>query len=215
MTQALPLWTIRGPELGSKKWFGRAAFVIFVSLSLVLAGCTFSSFVAAAEEDIPVVIQMITNITTIIAPGYSAEIQAAGTLALAGLKELCGTPAIGATKCDQTSLIGQYQASASTTILQKIDAALTAVNTHISSMLALAKGLSSGYGNAIVVAVGIALSTVTALMGMLPAAHLLAAGKLGESKTAIQVAVKPERAKQLKAQFNLAIIQSFPQAIVH
>ena len=47
------------------------------------------------------------------------------------------------------------------------------------------------------------------------AAHLLAAGKLAESKTAIQVAVKPERAKQLKAQFNLAIEQSFPAAVVH
>ena len=158
---------------------------------------------------------MISNITTVIAPGYSADLASAGNLALGVLKELCGTPAIGATKCDPTSAIGQYQVAKTATVMQNIDALFSTLNTHITSMLSLAKGLPAGYGNAIVIAVGIALSTVTALMGMLPAAHLVAAGKLGEAKIAIQIAVKPERAKQLKAQFNLAISQSFPAAVVH
>ena len=135
-------------------------FLLVLISAITLAGCTFASFVAAAEADVPVVIVMIQNITNIVAPGVSPEIAAAGALALSALVILCGNPAIGANTCDPSSLIGQYQASNSTdtTVLAKIQAVLQTINTHITSMLALAKGLPSSVGASIVAAVGVALT---------------------------------------------------------
>src|SRR5579862_7109014 len=111
MTHALPLWTIAGPPRGSLRWLGSLSLVLLLSLVLIVAGCSFSSFVAAAEADLPVVIQMISNITAIAAPGIALPIQAGGSAAIAALQIACGTPAPGATKCDPTSLVGQYQAA--------------------------------------------------------------------------------------------------------
>lgn len=218
MTSAMPLFTISGPRLGSQRWLNCVLIVTLLSLCLILAGCSFANFTAAAEADIPVVIQMITNITNIVAPGVSAGIVAAGTLAVASLTILCGTPAIGASKCDATSLVGQYQLATDSgikaTLLQKIDAALTAVNSQVGNMLALAKGLNPSIGAAIVTAVGVALSTVTLLLTLIPVslnARLGAKGWIFHTTRAQY----PEKPDSLKARYNAAIGTQWPTAVVH
>ena len=182
-------------------------FLLIVCLSLM--GCSFASFVAAAEADVPVVQQMITNITNIVAPGVSPDIAAAGALALSALALLCGNPSPGATVCDPSSLVGQYQASNSTdtTILAKIQAVLQTVNTHITAMLNLAKGLPADVGASIVAAIGVALTTVTSLMSLvgLKVAFRTAAPTKELLKNV------PE-AKKIKKQFNAAISLKWPQA---
>jgi hypothetical protein len=183
---------------------------------LFVQGCSFSSFTAAAEADLPVVVQMVTNITNIVAPGVSAAIQAAGGIALASLQIACGSPAIGATKCDPTSLIGQYQAATDTatktTILQKIQAALAAANAHITDMLNLAKGLSPTIAAAIVTGLGLALQTVTMLLSLIPVGAMMATARgRNLAKTALKTLPSP---KQLKASFNAAIGVQFPNAVV-
>ena len=210
MTFAMPIWTIKSFELGSRKWFAHALVVTMLAVTLVVGGCSFASFIAAAEADLPVVLQMITNITNIVAPGVSVPIAAAGALALTSLQILCGTPAISATKCDPTSLVGQYQAAPSTTLLQKIQAALLTVNGHINAMLQVANGLPPGVGAAIVVAIGIALSTVTSILSMIPPSANPAA-----LKVTLATAHKPAKPAALKVSFNAAISGQYPAAVVH
>lgn len=213
MTSALPLFTISGPEFGSWKWLRVWSLIVLLSVCLILAGCTFASFVQAAEADVPVVIQMVVNITNLVAPGVSGPIQAAGLLAIVSLTLLCGMPAPGADKCDPSSLIGQYQATPTATILAKIQAALATTNAHVTQMLALAHGLSAAVGAAIVAALGVALATVTALIGMLPAATAFMAGNKRLAKK-IVTAVAPQKPGVIKTAFNEAIGTQYPTAVI-
>jgi hypothetical protein len=214
----MPLWSARGPAVGTPKWIGYIFVVALLVVTIVVGGCSFANFVAAAEADLPVVIQMVSNITSIVAPGVSVAIQAAGGLTLASLQLLCGSPVPGSTKCDATSLVGQYQASPDSatqaTLLQKIDAALTTANAHITEMLSLAKGLPQAVGASIVVGIGLALQTVVALISLVPVAKVAAAGNRKASAT-LAKAVLPPKPHELKAAFNTAIGQSFPAAMVH
>jgi len=193
------------------KWLIAPGFIGVVSLALcltVLVGCSFASFTAAAEEDIPVVIQMVTNITNIIAPGVSADIVLAGNTALASLQILCGSPAPGAKSCDPTSLIGQYDANASASLLSKIQAALSAVNVNISKMLALATGLPPSIGAAIVTAISVALATVTSLISIVGVG-------LTAQTSAVNSALKScPRAKTVKKQWNSAVKAQWPSAAI-
>lgn len=224
MTHALPLWTIRSFEPISWKWLRHTSIIVLLSLSLILMGCSFASFVAAAEEDIPTVISMISNITNIVAPGVSVAIQALGVTALAALAVACGNPAPGAATCDATSLIGQYQVASDpatkATLLQKIQAALTAVNTNLNSIIAIGRGIPTSVGTAIVTAVSLALSTVSILISLIPVAIKAVNGNMSE-KAALSSAQKsgvvvqyPEHANSLKKKYNAAVGQLWPTAVV-
>lgn len=224
MTHALPLWTIGSLKPMGWKWAGNLALAILLSLCLILVGCTFSSFIAAVQEDLPVVVQMVTNITNVVAPGVSVEIQTVGGLALASLAILCGTPAIGATQCDPTSLVGQYQVATDgptkTTLLQKIQAALSAVNTQLNKIITLGNGIPTSVGAAIVTAVGVALSTITLLISLIPVAQASIKNgtslkvELVKAQASGQVVMYPDRAKTLKKQYNAAIAAHWPAAVV-
>lgn len=212
MTNAMPLVGLaQGSKMDFGKWFRTTLVVFLVSLCLISAGCSFASFTAAVEADLPVVIQMVSNITNIVAPGISGVIVTSGTLALASLKILCGTPAIGASKCDATSLVGQYQVatdpSMKTTLLQKIQAALSAVNSQINNMLSLATNLPPYIGAAIAVALGVALETVTLLISLIP--------KLTSKNFSVTRAQYPAHPNSLKKRFNAAIGVQFPSAVVN
>lgn len=215
MTHAMPLWTISTPRMGSWKWIGMLCLIALLAVSMTLMGCNFASATAAIEADVPVILQMITNITALVAPGVSVGVAMAGGLALASLQVLCGTPKIGATECDPTSLVGQYKTSPNTTILQKIDAALSTVNVHINAMLAIAKGLPAGIASGIVTAIGIALATVTSLMSLMPAAVAMARGNQKLGVTLTKKIAMPLKPGQLKDAFNTAIQAQYPTAVLH
>jgi hypothetical protein len=200
----------RFPSRNVLGYVRNCAFILMLSFSLILMGCGFASVAAAMEADIPVVEQMITNITNIIAPGVSAEIVAAGGIALASLQILCGSPAPGATKCDPSSLVGQYQTAtgaAQLTLLQKIQAALAAVNAQVTNILALAKNLPSTIGNDIVQAVAISLSTITSLL------TIIGTGVSGVN-TEKELLKKVPSAKTIKNQFNNAVRAHFSAAVI-
>lgn len=224
MTQAMPLWTIRGFKPMSWKWVGNLALVVMLSLCLILVGCSFASFTAAIQEDLPVVIQMVSNITNIVAPGVSVEIQTFGGLALASLAILCGAPAIGATQCDATSLVGQYQVATDgptkATLLQKIQAALAAVNNQLNKIITLGNGIPTSVGAAIVTAVGVALSTITLLISLIPVAQASIRNgtslkvELNKAQSSGQVVQYPEHASVLKKKYNAAVAPHWPTAVV-
>lgn len=188
--------------------FGFLGVLFLALLVLPIAGCSFASFVSAAEADIPVVETMIGNVATFVAPGVSPALAVAGTATMAVLVVLCGSPAAGASKCAASSLVGQYQAatgSAQTTLLEKIQAVLSAANSQVGNMLAIAKGLPASVGASIATALGVALATVTSLL------QLVGTGALANATAAAKLKNFPHP-KDLKRQFNAAIAARYPAA---
>jgi hypothetical protein len=193
------------------------SFVLLVCVALI--ACSFASFAAAMEEDIPTVIAMVTNITMFVAPGVSAAIQTAGAAAIASLVVLCGMPAPGASRCDPSSLVGQYQAAtdsgAKTSLLQKIQAALAAANSHIAQMLSIAQGLPATVGAAIIAVVSIALQTTALLLTLIPIGMKVAARGASAMTAGDKASLKSvPRASDLKRQFNAAVQAKWPNAVI-
>lgn len=214
MTQAFAL-SFNDAPIFARSWkgLGTWALIVLLTVTIILAGCGFPDFTSAAEADVPVVIQMITNITNVVAPGVSAPIQAAGALALAALVILCGNVVSGASKCLPDSLIGQYMSAPTATVLQKIDAALVAVNVHVNDLIALAKGLPQSVGAAIVAAVGIALQVVTSLMALVPVGSAMLLGNRKLAKTLLKASSIPKPGS-VKNAFNAAIGGRYPLAVI-
>lgn len=192
-------------------------FVILLCVTLTLSGCIFGSFanfVSVAEADLPVVVQMISNITTIIAPGVSPAIAAGGALAVSALVLACGNPVKGSAKCDPTSLVGQYQANPSATLLGKIQQALSTATSHVTDMLALAKGLPQNVAASIATALSIALATVTSIISLIPVGMKLLANRRATlsaaEKRVLQTIPHP---KELRARFDAATNQ-WPSAAI-
>jgi hypothetical protein len=215
MTHAMPLWTISGPRVGSLRWLRIAALVLVISLSLVLVGCNFASFVEAAEKDLPIVVSIVTNITNIMAPGISAAIQIGSTAALASLAIVCGTPAPGATQCDATSLVGQYQTASDQAIklslLQKIQVALSAANSKLSDSLqvltTVGVSVPQNAVDAIRVSIALAQTTIAAVISMIPSSPTAL-------KATLQRSAQPPQPKDLKLKYNNAIRAAFPTAAI-
>ncbi|HVI06996.1 MAG TPA: hypothetical protein VND65_01755 [Candidatus Binatia bacterium] len=217
MTQAMPLWTIAGPRIGSWRWLWTLALVVVLSLSLVLIGCNFASFVEAAEKDLPIVLSIVTNITNIMAPGVSPLLQLGGTAALTSLAIVCGTPAPGATQCDATSLVGQYQAATDQatklSLLQKIQVALTAANSKLSDSLnvlsTVGANVPANAVDAIRVSIALAQTTIAAVISMIPSSASPTA-----LKATLQHAAQPPQPKDLKLKYNNAVRGAFPTAAI-
>jgi hypothetical protein len=190
-----------------------ALLAITLCVTITISGCSFASFTQKVEQDLPVVLQIVTNLTTIVAPQFSAPIQAVGALAMTSLQLACGNPAPGATKCDATSLVGQYQAATDpavkTSLLQKIQASLLTVQAHLTDMLKLASGLPPADAAAITVGVALAVATITAILSMIPAS-----ASLSHRAAAAALGVEPPSRSQLVKQFNQAVGQRFPNAVV-
>jgi hypothetical protein len=202
----------------------KAALIGLLISCLITSGCGFGSFVAAAEADLPVAIQTVSNILAFVAPGVgSALVTSIGNTVLASLVVLCGHPAPGA-PCDANSLIGEYNATTtpSSTLLQKIQAALSAVNANLAQMITIANGLTTVPQIVILAltgAVSLVLQVINAILSFLPAVALkfgitFAAGVAitnppGTSLTPIH---PPSRASFVKA-INAAL-HAYPQAMV-
>jgi hypothetical protein len=190
------------------------ALALLLCFTIILSGCTFASFVAAAEARLPVVVQMITNITNVVAAPYSPAIQAFGALAIASLQIACGNPAPGARNCDPASLVGQFQAATDpalkTLLLQKIQAALQSVQGHLADILKLAgPAIPQFVQIAITTGIGLAVLTIGSLISLIPPSLTPAA-----IRATIQQATQPPSRRDLIKRFNAAVSGQFPAATI-
>jgi hypothetical protein len=204
------------PKVGGIRGIGRAIALGLLMACLImspvtLTGCSFSSFIAAAEADLPVVVTMITNITNIIAPAVSAEIVLAGTFAESGMEVLCGKPPLGSKSCDATSLVGEYQAAADASIklsiLQRIRVVMLAVQGHLSDMLKIGPGVPQGIAAALSSAVGLAVLTLTEVISLIPVSTSITS-RMGT----MAAAQKPPSPKALRQAFNNSVRAQFAAA---
>ena len=173
---------------------GRMCLAVLLIMSTMAFTCNVAQWIGRAEQDLPIVLQIITNILAVAAPQFSPTVQATGAASLAGLQLLCGNVTSSAKVCDPNSLIGQYQAatdvSAKTSLLQKIDDALTVVQSHLQEILTAAHVANPAIQAAVTSAVTLALSTLLAIQLLIP---------VSSTPTATAVHVRGNRVSNVKA----------------
>lgn len=199
----------------------KPALLGLICATLILSGCSFASFIAAAEADLPPAVAAVVALTTIIAPGISPAIQAASALALTTMNLLCGSPAIGASQCDPTSLIGQYQAAASCTptattpcpstgtLLQKIQVALATVSSHLNDILTAAKVLDPLTRAIISAAVALVIELVNTVASFIPATMSMRG--VAKAQAALSNAMS---AKDFRSRWNGIVKVQYPKAVI-
>ena len=220
---AMPLWNFRRPRLLSPGWFNRLSLVILIGMALIITGCGFASFVAAAEADLPVAISAVSNILAFVLPGIGSSLATSiGQAMLQSLVVLCGNPVAGATKCDPNSLIGQYVVAPSATLLQKIQVLLSDVNSKIAQIISIANGVITVPQIVVLAVTGgfaIVLQVINAVMSWIPAAAAkfgfsLAIGMAVTNPTGVPLTpTQPPSRANLVKQINAAL-HSYPQALV-
>jgi len=216
----MPLWNARRPRMLSRNWWLRVGIVVLVTECLVLAGCGvhFASFISTAESDLPVIIQTVVNVLDSIAPQLNSSIvMSLGASTLATLKLLCGSPAPGAMQCDAASLVGEYHAAPTTTLLLKIQSALSAINANLNQIIGIVQGLVN-VPQSVVLAIdgafGIALTIINAILSLAPAAAralkvVLAPNPSDVPSTPTAPLTRAELVRRINAAFA-----SFPKAQV-
>jgi hypothetical protein len=178
----------------------RLSLVCLLAVMLTTSGCSFGSFVNIALQDLPVLVQIVTNILSIVAVAQGNG--GISTSEAAQIKSIATQ-----VKTDLTlvqTLVAQYQAADATSkpgIASEIDNALTAVTNNLNAILNAAHISNPTLQATITGAVTLALTTVLAIQSLVPAPVIVQA-----TKTA-RVPVRPADAATLKRQWN-AIAQS-------
>lgn len=198
---------------------------------LIYLGCVFGpagcaklvTFIEYAEQDIPIAEGIIQNITTIVAPGVSAELAAAGQITVGVFESICGgatagTPALPNQPC-QTGVVADYQAQCPPTaigatpacqsLLDKAKALLTSVNSNIQAMITAAAKIPQTIAADVVTSIGLALSTIVAVSQMIPTTATASAVRAAAAN-----ANKPPKPGDLKNRYNKTIRNHFPGAVL-
>jgi hypothetical protein len=174
---------------------------------LVVQGCSAQEWITTAESDLPVILQIVTNILNIadvaaIPAAQSAGAQAKTDLALA------------------QQLVTQFKAGDSGTTISAVNSALAAVNTDIGSILSAVHITNAAKQAAITAAVGVALSTLLAIESIIPTTATTNASAVGISianarADAIKAHLsKPPSASAVKAKYNSIIKVQYPAAVI-
>jgi hypothetical protein len=139
----------------------RAALAAIGGSTVVLAGCpTLAQWEAIVINDIPAIIQIISEIFSIAGdPSVSAELEA---------KVQQITNQVNADLNLINTLVLNYQARASTTLLSQIDAALTDVQTNLSALLLAFRVSNPSLMATISAVLGVAIAAVTGLEVLIP-----------------------------------------------
>jgi hypothetical protein len=192
---------------------GLAASLLSVCLvfsGVGVSGCN-SSWINTAINDIPVVLQIVTGVVSIvsiaqggggISPQMSATLQSGAAQATADLKQV-------------QQLIASYQAAEATAkpgILGQIDSLLTSTSGNLAGILAAAHIENQDTQVAITAAVTLALTTVAAIQSLIPPQTTVVTGVTAPHT--VRTPRKPASPKQLKNQFNTIVEKNFPQVVI-
>jgi hypothetical protein len=174
----------------------KAILALALSAALFVNACS-STWIQIALRDLPVLVQIATSIAGIIAaaegrgqldPRTSSQIKQTAAQVQTDLSLL-------------KSLVDSYNvaaASAKPAIQTQIDAALTAVQENLSSILSAAHINNAALQATIAASVGLAISTVLAIQSLLPAP---ATANAARAKLSVNPG-RPMNPKQLKTAFN-------------
>lgn len=177
-----------------------AVLPVATGLTLATTGCS-TSWIDIAIKDIPVAEGIANSILGIVALASgngtlsSADatlIEAAGTAILAGLTTL-------------EALIKQYKAAPNASVLDKIDVALTDLQTNLASILKVGGIKDSNLQIAISTAVGLAIAVISAIQTLVPAAPVSSAVRRAAPQKLLKATVVPDSA-QIVSMFNAVLV---------
>lgn len=188
---------------------GGAALLAGPSI-IMMEGCS-TSWITTAENDLPAIVQIATSIISIVALASGN-----GTLAANAAAE-ANTYAT-TVKNDLTllqTLISDYKSSPSSTVLQKIDAALSDITQNLQSILTAVHVNNTSLQSTIATAVSLALSAVAAVQLLIPVTTALAdrytlqtsAERVSRQSELVTKTVLPSAAN-LKTMFNAVAVQN-------
>jgi hypothetical protein len=169
----------------------KALLAVVLAASITLSGCS-SSWIDTAVKDLPIVLQVVTDVLSIVAvaqghgqisAGEAAAIQAVSAQATADLQLI-------------QDLVAAYKNSPTATTLAKIQAAIGDAQTNLQAILTAAHIKDPATAAAITAAVGLAMTTLLAIESLLPTAQA------SSSRHARKGAPQLPNPDQLQAQLN-------------
>lgn len=182
----------------------KAKFLAIPVLATALAACGVAQWVKTAQQLLPVVLPMVTNLVTAVSLLEGKTVSPADYLTISNT-----ATQVSADLNLVGQLVNQYQGSNDTTTIQKINAALTDVNTHLSALLT-AVHISDPATVEKVTAITTLIDTeVNSIQQLLP---IVTPGK---TKAATKSARRPLSATELKAEYNRIVSQTTANASVN
>lgn len=173
-------------------------------LALAMAGCEAGQWVKAAQQILPVVLPMVTNLVSAV------SLLQGKTVSAADLNTISQTASQVSNDLNLTAqLINQYQSSPNVTTVERLNTVLEEVHTNLSSLLPALHIADPATIQKIAAVVMLINNEVTSLQQVLPA---VSGGKLTVRRGA---AGAPLNANQLKAEFNAIVTQPTSNAEVN
>lgn len=165
---------------------------VAISAPVFMTGCTASTWLQIAIADLPTIAKIATTIAS-IAGATSPAVAAAIAVGIAAIQT-------GITLVQQ--LIADYNANPNATIIQKIEAALSDIQSNLGAVLAAAHIENTVLVATITGLVGLAVTAVTAILSLIP--QTTTSGALRAPRGAI----KPLTPAQIQAQCNSILIRN-------
>lgn len=170
------------------------------ALTIGTTGCS-TAWIDTAIKDIPTAEAIANSVLQIVALAsgngtldsvIGGLITTAGNLVTAGLATL-------------ESLINDYKAAPSASTLDKIDAALTDLQTNLGSILTTAGIKDANLQIAISTAVGLAIAVVSSIQTLIPAAPVSSAVRRAASVSLVKPTIVPTAA-QISSLYNAVVV---------
>lgn len=169
--------------------------IIIPVLAMTLAACGVAQWVKAAQEILPVVLPMVTNMVTAVSllEGKTVSPTDLNTISQTANQVSADLNLVG-------QLVNQYQSSPSTTTLSKINNALVDVNSHLNALMPALHISDPATVQKISAIATLITSEVTSMEQILP----IVSG--GQTHAMSRVAV-PLSAAQLKSRYDAIVTQ--------
>ncbi len=165
-------------------------------LVLALAGCGTAQWIKMAQQILPVVLPMITNLVTavVLLEGKTVPTADVNTISATANQVSADLNLVG-------QLVDQYQTSPNVTTVEKINAALADVQTHLNGLLPALHITDPATVQKITAITTLIASETNAFEQILP----LVSNAQGRSGAASAV---PLSAKQLKKEYDAIVSQA-------
>lgn len=159
-------------------------------LAVALAACGVAQWVKSAQQILPVVLPMVTNLVTAVTmlEGKTVSATDLNTISQTANQVSADLNLVG-------QLVNQYQSSPNTSTLSNINNALADVNTHLNELMPALHISDPATTQKITAVVGLIASEVTSMEQILPLVT-------NSQAHAISRAAVPMTAAQLKGQYD-------------
>ncbi|MGH9343193.1 MAG: hypothetical protein ACRD19_05465 [Terriglobia bacterium] len=176
--------------------------ILIPALAVALAGCGVAQWVKAAQQILPVVLPMVTNLVTAL------SLLEGKTVSPADLNTISQTANQVSTDLNLVGqLVNQYQSSPSTTTLNSINNALVDVNAHLNALMPALHITDPATVQKITAIATLVNSEVNSIEQILPLVSS------GQAHAASRVVV-PLNAAQLKRQYDAIVTERSSNAQV-